>query len=385
MFKNFPLIVKNCWRNRRRTTLTILSIGASLCLLGILMAVYQAFYLSDGAPEQALRLVTRNKVGLAATMPQAYEPKIKALPGVHEVMVANWYGGTYIDDKPEHQFARFATEADKLFTIRPEMKLSDEEKAAFLHDRRGCIIGKELADKLKLKDGDRMTLIGDIYPGNLDFTVRGVYDAPIDNGVFYFDKAYIEEGLPDRRKGNVGIFYVLANTADDVPRIEKAVDAMFANSPQETKTETESAFALSFAALLGNVKGFLMVVSAAVTFTILLVSANTIAMSVRERIREIGVLKVLGFTNAMVLGIILGEAILISAAGGVIGVFLADLLAAGLRHGPDYMEQLHTLHITTPVAFLCVAVAAFIGLVSAYIPAFQASRIPILSALRNTD
>ena len=206
MFKNFPLIVKNCWRNRRRTTLTILSIGASLCLLGILMAVYQAFYLSDGAPEQALRLVTRNKVGLAATMPQAYEPKIKALPGVHEVMVANWYGGTYIDDKPEHQFARFATEADKLFTIRPEMKLSDEEKAAFLHDRRGCIIGKELADKLKLKDGDRMTLIGDIYPGNLDFTVRGVYDAPIDNGVFYFDKAYIEEGLPDRRKGNVGIF-----------------------------------------------------------------------------------------------------------------------------------------------------------------------------------
>lgn len=385
MFNNFPLIVKNCWRNRRRTTLTILSIAASLCLLGILMAVYQAFYLSDGAPEQALRLITRNKVGLAAVMPQAYQQKIKAVPGVHEVMIANWYGGTYIDSKPEHQFARFAIEGDKLFTIRPEMKISDEEKTAFLHDRRGCVIGKELAEKLALKDGDRMTLVGDIYPGNLELTVRGIYNAPIDNDVLYFDKAYIEEGLPDRRKGNVGIFYVLANTADDVPHIEKAVDDMFANSPQETKTETESAFALSFVAFLGNVKGFLMIVSGAVTFTILLVSANTIAMSVRERIREIGVLKVLGFTNSMVLGIILGEAIIISAAGGLIGVLLANFLAAGLRHGPDYMEQLHTLQISPAVAFLCVAVAAFIGLVSAYIPAFQASRIPILSALRNTD
>jgi putative ABC transport system permease protein len=385
VFNNFPLIVKNCWRNRRRTTLTILSIAASLCLLGILMAVYQAFYLSDGAPEQALRLITRNKVGLAAVMPQAYQQKIKAVPGVHEVMIANWYGGTYIDSKPEHQFARFAIEGDKLFTIRPEMKISDEEKTAFLHDRRGCVIGKELAEKLALKDGDRMTLVGDIYPGNLELTVRGIYNAPIDNDVLYFDKAYIEEGLPDRRKGNVGIFYVLANTADDVPHIEKAVDDMFANSPQETKTETESAFALSFVAFLGNVKGFLMIVSGAVTFTILLVSANTIAMSVRERIREIGVLKVLGFTNSMVLGIILGEAIIISAAGGLIGVLLANFLAAGLRHGPDYMEQLHTLQISPAVAFLCVAVAAFIGLVSAYIPAFQASRIPILSALRNTD
>lgn len=385
MFKNLPLILKNCWRNRRRTTLTILSIAASLCLLGVLMAVYQAFYLSEGAPEQALRLITRNKVGLAATMPQAYQQKIKMLPGVHEVMIANWYGGTYIDTKPEHQFARFAIEADKLFTIRPEMKITDDQKAAFLHDRRACIIGKELADKLKLKVGDRMTLVGDIYPGDLELTVRGVYDAPIDNDVLYFDKAYIEEGMSERRKGNVGIFYVLANTADDVPRIEKAVDAMFTNSPQETKTETESAFALSFVAFLGNVKGFLMVVSAAVTFTILLVSANTIAMSVRERIREIGVLKVLGFTNGMVLGIILGEAVVISAAGGVIGVLLANVLAAGLRNGPDYMEQLHTLQIRPEVAIACVVVAAFIGFISAYIPAFQASRIPILSALRNTD
>jgi putative ABC transport system permease protein len=349
------------------------------------MAIYQSFYLSEGAPEQALRLVARNKVSLAVTLPQFYGQKIKAIPGVHEVMIANWFGGTYIDSKPEHQFARFATEADKLFVIRPEMKISDDEKKAFQHDRRGCILGKELADKLHIKVGDRLTLVGDIYPGNFEFTVRGIYDAPIDNDVLYFDKAYVEEGLSERRKGNVGIFYILANTPEDVPRIEKAVDDMFANSPQQTKTETESAFALSFVSFLGNVKAFLVIVSSAVMFTILLVSANTIAMSVRERVREIGVLKVLGFTNSMVLTIILGEAVVISAVGGVFGVLLANGLAFLLRHGPDFIPQLHMLRIGAPVELLCIVTAAVIGLLSAYVPAFQASRISILAALKNTD
>lgn len=385
MLKNLPLILKNSWRNRRRTLLTIFSIAASLCLLGVLMAIFQAFYLSEGAPEQALRLVTRNKVSLAVTLPQFYRDKIKSIPGVHEVMIANWFGGTYIDDKPEHQFARFATEPDKIFIIRPEMKIGDGEKKAFQRDRRGALIGKELADKLHIKLGDRMMLVGDIYPGNFDFTVRAIYDAPIDNDVLYFDKAYVEEGLSEGRKGNVGIFYILANTPEDVPRIEKTVDDMFANSPQQTKTETESAFALSFVSFLGNVKAFLVIVSSAVMFTILLVSANTIAMSVRERVREIGVLKVLGFTNGMVLTIILGEAVVISAVGGVLGVGLANGLAFLLRHGPDFIPQLHMLRIGLPVAGLCVVVAAAIGFMSAYVPAFQASRISILDALKNTD
>jgi putative ABC transport system permease protein len=385
VLKNLPLIFKNSWRNRRRTLLTILSIAASLCLLGILMAVYQAFYLSDGAPEQALRLVTRNKVSLTVSLPQFYEQKIKALPGVHETMIANWYGGKYKDDRPENFFARFAVAADKLFIVRPELKIPEDQKQAFLHDRRGCVIGKELADKLKIKLGDRMTLMGDIYPGNLELTVRGIYDAPIDNNVMYFDKAYIEEGLPERRKGQVGIFYILANTPEDVPRLAKAVDEMFANSPVQTKTETESAFALSFVSFLGNVKAFLLIVGSAVTFTILLVSANTIAMSVRERIREVGVLKVLGFTNGMVLSIILGEAVVISAIGGLVGILLANGMTILLHNGPNFNEQIHNLSIGPAVMALCIIVASIIGLISAFVPAFQASRMPILSALRNTD
>jgi putative ABC transport system permease protein len=170
-----------------------------------------------------------------------------------------------------------------------------------------------------------------------------------------------------------------------VPRIATDVDNLFANSPQQTKTEAESAFALSFMSFLGNVKGFLLIVGSAVMFTILLVSANTIAMSVRERIREIGVLKVLGFTNGAVLGIILGEAVVISAFGGLLGAGLASVLALLVRRGPDYSAQLHTLRIGPVVALLCILVAASVGLVSAFVPAFQASRIPILNALKNTD
>ncbi len=385
MLKNLPLILKNSWRNRRRTVLTILSMGISLCLLGVLMAVYQAFYLSAGPQEQALRLITHNKVSLAVLIPQYYQQKIKAAPGVREAMIANWYGGTYIDSKPEHQFARFAVEPDKLFIIRPEMKISPEEMSAFQHDRRGCVVGKELADKLHFKIGDRITLVGDIYSGTLELTVRGIYEANVDNDVLYFNRDYIEEGLPSSRRGIVDMLYLLADTTEDVPRIATAVDNMFANSPQQTKTETESAFALSFVSFLGNVKGFLLIVGSAVMFTILLVSANTIAMSVRERIREIGVLKVLGFTNGAVLGIILGEAVVISALGGLLGAGLANVLAYMVRRGPDYSSQLHTLHIGPAVALLCVLVAALVGLISAFVPAFQASRIPILNALKNTD
>jgi putative ABC transport system permease protein len=349
------------------------------------MAVYQAFYISAGPQEQALRLITHNKISLAVLIPQYYQQKIKTVPGVREAMIANWYGGTYIDDKPEHQFARFAVEPDKLFTIRPEMKISPEEISAFQKDRRGCIVGKEIADKLHFKLGDRITLVGDIYSGTLELTVRGIYDAAVDNDVLYFNRDYIEEGLPSVRKGIVDMLYLLADNADDVPRIATDVDNLFANSPQQTKTEAESAFALSFMSFLGNVKGFLLIVGSAVMFTILLVSANTIAMSVRERIREIGVLKVLGFTNGAVLGIILGEAVVISAFGGLLGAGLAGVLALLVRRGPDYSAQLHTLRIGPVVALLCILVAASVGLVSAFVPAFQASRIPILNALKNTD
>jgi len=379
------LILKNSWRNRRRTLLTILSVGVSLCLLGILMAIYHAFYFSEPNASQALRLVTRNKVSLAFPMPQSYREKIRQIPGVQEVGISQWFGGVYIDRRPEHMFARFAVEPDKIFTIHGEMTIPEDQKKAFQQERTACIAGRPLAEKYNWHLGERITLQGDIFPVTLELTLRGVFEHADNPEVLYFSREYLEESLPLGRRGNAGTFNILARSTEDVPRIEKAVDEQFSNSPVQTKTETESAFSLSFVAFLGNIKAFLLSVCAAVTFTIVLVSANTIAMSVRERVREVGVLKTLGYTRGAILGIILGEAVTISLVGGVLGVGLATLLAGVVRHAPAFILQLRMLTIGLPVAALCLLVAALIGLVSAFVPAFQASRISIMEALRKAD
>jgi len=385
VLRHLPLILKNSWRNRRRTLLTILSVGVSLCLLGILMAIYHAFYFSEPNASQALRLVTRNKVSLAFPMPQSYREKIRQIPGVQEVGISQWFGGVYIDRRPEHMFARFAVEPDKIFTIHGEMTIPEDQKKAFQQERTACIAGRPLAEKYNWHLGERITLQGDIFPVTLELTLRGVFEHADNPEVLYFSREYLEESLPLGRRGNAGTFNILARSTEDVPRIEKAVDEQFSNSPVQTKTETESAFSLSFVAFLGNIKAFLLSVCAAVTFTIVLVSANTIAMSVRERVREVGVLKTLGYTRGAILGIILGEAVTISLVGGVLGVGLATVLAGVVRHAPAFILQLRMLTIGLPVAALCLLVAALIGLVSAFVPAFQASRISIMEALRKAD
>ncbi|PYV23591.1 MAG: hypothetical protein DMG27_15305 [Acidobacteria bacterium] len=176
--RHLPLILKNCWRNRRRTALTVLSIGVSLCLLGVLMAIYHAFYFAAPPPGTELRLVTRNRVSLARPLPQYYGQKIRAIPGVREVEIEQWFGGKYIDDRPEHMFARMAIEPDKFFIIYPEVKIRDEQKKAFQQERSACIAGKELAQKLHWNLSDRITIKGDIFPVNLEFTLRGIFESP---------------------------------------------------------------------------------------------------------------------------------------------------------------------------------------------------------------
>ena len=386
MLRHLPLILKNCWRNRRRTILTVLSISISLCLLGVMLAIYHAFYFKAPSPSQALRLVVRNRVSLTVTMPQSYREKILQVPGVVDAGISQWFGGQYIDDHPEHMFARFAVEPARELHLRGELQLPDDAKKVFLNERTACIVGRTLADKQNFKVGQKITLIGDIFPYNLELTIRGIFDSPENADVLYFNREYLEESLPVGRRGSAGMFNVLAASPDDVPRIETAVDNMFHNSPIQTKTESESAFSLSFVSMLGNVKAFLLAIVGAVTFTILLVSANTIAMSVRERVREVGILKTLGYTPGTILGIILGEALVIALLGGVLGVGLASLLTGAVRNAPGMMmPELEHLTLAPIVAAACLGISAVIGLLAAAIPAFNASRISILQALRSTD
>jgi putative ABC transport system permease protein len=342
--------------------------------------------MSDPDPGEALRLVVRNRVSLTVAIPQSYQSRILRVPGVKEAMIANWFGGTYKDPHdPANQFARFSVEPDKLFVLYHEFRIPEDQKQAFIHERTACVIGRDLANNLHLKLGDRIPVIGDIYPGNFEFNVRGIFDSPRASQIMYFNKEYIDQSLDERRRGLVGIFYILIDDPKNSTRIANAIDSEFRNADRETKTESEQAFTVGFLSLLGNVKMFLLAICAAVMFTILLVSANTMAMSVRERTREVGVLKTLGFTPGAILGMILGEACAISVAGGLIGYLISSFLMAGISNSP-FGGFLPAMRFFEPeVALTCVTIAAVIGLLSSLVPAVGASRASIVQALRSTD
>jgi putative ABC transport system permease protein len=384
VFRYLPLAFKNSIRNRRRSILTVLSIAVSLCLLGCLIAIYQALFYKDATPGQALRLVSRHRVSLAQPLPSAHENQIRRLPGVKAVSVWNWFGGTYKDSRdPNNFFARFAVEPTPFLMIRTQMEMPEDQRHAFVTDRTACVISSDLAKKLNLKIGDRVTLKGDIYPVDLQLYVRGIFTDPDALNSLFFNREYLRQLLPVGRRDFEGTFAILADSTDDVPRIAKVVDEMFDNSPYPTKTESEQQFALSFVGFLGNIKLFLLSICGAVTFTILLVSGNTMAMSVRERIKEVGVLKTLGFTNNAILGIIIGEAASIAVIGGIVGVLLASVVTIAVGNfAANFNAQLNGLSVTPLVAVICLAVALLIGIISSFIPAFNAARTNILDSLR---
>jgi putative ABC transport system permease protein len=384
MFKYFSLAYKNTFRNKRRSVLTISSIAVSLCLFGVLIAMYHALFMSQPTPGQALRLVTRHKVSLTLTIPVADEAKVRQIPGVKEISVWNWFGGTYKDARDQRNFfARLGVEPKAFLTIRTDMKMPDDQRKAFLTDRTGCIISQDLSQNLKLKLGDRIVLKGDIYPYDLDMKIVGIFDDPDATQSLFFNWEYLRDLLPVGRRSNISTMAILVDSTEDSPKVAKAIDDMFAESPFPTKTESEGQFALSFVEFLGNIKLFLLIICAAVTFTILLVSGNTMAMSVRERIKEVGVLKTLGFNNDAILGIIVGEAICIALIGGLIGLLLSAILTVGAgKVLGGFLPQLHDLSVTPFTALVALGLALIVGLVSSFIPAWNAAKTNILDSLR---
>lgn len=387
MLRVIPLILKNSFRNRRRSILTILSMGASLCLLGILFSLYTVLFLGEPTPAQALRLITRHRVSLTNFLPISYEAKIRAIPGVRDVTAWTWFGGTYKDNRdPSNFFARFAVEPEHYLNVRPDLPIPEDAKQAFLKERTGAITTNKLARKLGWKAGDRITLVGDIFPVTLELKILGLFDDPEGMDAVLFNHEYLKEAMPATSKIRdiAGTYYILGESAEVMPRISRAVDEMFDNAPQPTKTESEKQFQLSFASFLGNLKLFLAAICAAVTFTILLVSGNTMAMSVRERVKEVGILKTLGFTSGEILGIILGEATIISLFGGFVGLLLASFLVNGVRRADINFANISQMSVSPVIWGICLAVALLIGLVSAFFPAHGASRTSILDALRSS-
>src|SRR5208337_925738 len=372
-------VAKSAFRNKRRSLLTVASIAFSLLLLSIMLCVWRSFYIDKGAPDSALRIMTRHKVSLANFLPIYYRDKIRTIPGVVHVVPMTWFGGTYKDDKPENFFAQFATDPDEYFDVAADKTMPADQLAAWKRDRAGCVADADLAGKHHWKIGDHIILQGTIFPANLDLTLRRVYTIDPPTSGLFFNTKYLEESV-DWFKDTAGFYMTRVDTAEHMPQAARAIDDMFHGTPVPTKSESEQAFKLDWIATLGNVKAFILSICAAVVFTTLLVCANTMAMSIRERTREVAVLRTLGFTRGSILKLLLSESIAISLIGGFLGVVLAS--GAILFMARPGIGLPVAMHMTTSTAAVAIIVAGLVGVVSGVIPSYRASHLNIVDAMR---
>jgi putative ABC transport system permease protein len=375
-------IVRNTFRNKRRSVLTLISISFSLLLLTLMISIWRSFYVDQVAPEAARRLIIRDRVSLAFFLPAYYRDKIRSIPGVTAVAPLTWFGGRYIDDRPEHFFAQLATDPDEYLRVASDKIVPPDQLKAWQQDRAGALVDLTLAKKYGWKLGDRITLQGTIFEVNPELTIRAIYQRDPPQNALYFNAKYLEEAVP-WFKGQAGWYSTQIGSSGDVARVSGEIDNMFRNSPLQTKTESEKAFQLGFVASLGNVKAFILGICGAVVFTIMLVSANTMAMSVRSRTREVALLKTLGFTRQRVLSIFVSESVALAVAGGVLGILVAIPVIWWLTRSFIALGVPLAMKVNLQTAGLSLLVALTLGIASGYLPAFNASRMNIVDGLRH--
>jgi putative ABC transport system permease protein len=374
------LVLKNILRNKRRTVLTVSSLVVSLFLIISLATVLTE--LDRGGQEASpLRLVSRHAVSLAFVMPIAHLQRIKSVPGVKEVTPFSWFGGIYKEEK--NFFANFAVDPTKMRDVFPEFKMSEAEWQAFINERQGAIVGQKLVTLYGFAPGQRVTLKSPIYNAEVEFIIRGVYTGG-DEKTLFFHNDYINELLPAWAKDKVGTFSIMANTAEDVPRIAQTIDSIFANTDAPTKTETEKEFALSFQTMMGGVKQFLYGIMAAITFSVLLIMGNTMAMTVRERTKEVGTLKAIGFQRRTIAALFLAEALIVACIGAVIGIGGASLIFRSIDLGL-YMPFFQSFTPTKETLAAAFALSIIVGVVSVVYSAYRVSGLTIAEALRSTE
>jgi putative ABC transport system permease protein len=381
--KFFSLIWSNLKRKKLRTSLTLLSIFVAFVLFGLLCTIKEAF--TGGiAYAGADRLVVRHKVSLIMTLPVTYRARMERIPGVASAVHFTWFNGIY-QNEPKNFFGSFPTDPEPFLAMFPEYRLPEEQKQAWMKTRTGAIVGRSLVDRFKWKIGDRVPLTSPIWPrkgdGAWEFEIVGIYEGArkgTDTSGFYFRYDYFDEGRA-RGEGLVGWYGVRVNDPDHAAEVAKAIDTEFANSPHETKAEPEGAFMQGFAQQIGDIGTILIAILSAVFFTILLVSGNTMAQAVRERTEELGVLKAMGFTNELVLALVLFESCLIAAVGGLAGLGVAWLLTAG---GSPVPAMLPVFYLPPRYLIMGVALVLALGVVAGILPALQAMRLQIAMALR---
>lgn len=381
--KYLHIVLRNLLRNKRRTFLTMSSIAVSLFLVATLLTILSELQNPPETPDSAMRLITRHKISLFNALPKAHMEQIEEVEGVEAVSGSMWFGGIYKD--PSNFFANFSVDAEEFFEVYPDVKISDEEKKAFIEDRTGAIVGDNLAERFGWNVGDTVFLESSTWPVEVELTLRGIYEEGPDLGTtLYFHWDYWNEIMKEAMGewDYSGTFAIRVNSADEISDVASRVDALFRNSSVPTKTETEKAFLLGFVAMLGDVQFFITSIVTVVIFTILLVAANTMAMSIRERVREIGVLKALGFRSLQVLGMLIGESLLLSLGGALLGACGARLIYSALPMAQATGGFIQRFYVTPGTLLLCALIGLGVGLLSAGIPSWNASRRPVVDALR---
>lgn len=382
--KVLKLIFKNALRHKLRTLLTIIGITIAVIAFGLLRTVVTIWDSSVDAT-QADRLITRQAISFIFPLPYAYYEKIKNVSGVKEVTFANWFQGVYKDK--DNFFARLAVNQETFFDVYNEFLITDEELSAFKKQRNSCVIGEAIAKQYNLKIGDLMVLDGDIYPGRWEFVVRGIYkpkNKNTDATQMLFHWSYVNERMREEdpiRAGDVGWFIVKISDPSRSAEISEQIDALFKNSPAETKTETEKAFAQGFVSASGAIITAMNFLSFVIIGVIMLVLANTMIMSARERTKEYAVLKTLGFSSKHLTGLIMGESIMISSIGGGLGIILTYPIVAAFEEAMPkgffpffFVEPITTIYAITAVLL--------IGLLASIFPLQRALRTSIIEGFR---
>jgi putative ABC transport system permease protein len=371
------LVIANLLRNKLRTILTVLSVLVAFFLFGTLRTVITTL---DAAMEvgSEARLVASNASGITFVLPQSYAQRLETFEGVRSVSWANWFGGYYQD--PQDFFAQFAIDPETYLAMYPEVVVPDDQKQAFLAERTAALVGQGLMEKYGWRVGQTVTLKGTIFTGDWDFVVRAVYtpeNPSFSDEAMYFHYDYLYEGT--NRGISPGWFILQLEDPESAAVISERIDMAFENSTAPTKTETEKAFQTGFVTMWGNV-GFLMrAIGTAVFFAILLIAANTMMMSARERVGEVAVLKTLGFQNGTLLALVLAESVTIALVGGTIGLGITTSLFTGSTPLDSFLPGFRVTSSTLMFGFLA---ALGLGVVSGAVPAFQAARLSVVQALR---
>ena len=378
------LIFRNIFRHKLRTGLTVLGIVVAILSFGLLSTVVDAWYAGANASSDA-RLITRNAISLIFPLPINYREKIRQIEGVKTVSFGNWFGGVY--QEPKNFFPKFAVDPATYFQLYPEFIIAEPEKAAFARDRKGAIVGRKLAERYGFKIGDSIPIIGDIYPGNWQFVVRGIYDgrdAKIDTSQLFFQWDYLNETVKikfPRRANQTGIYFIEVKDPSMAATVSRDVDKVFKNSLAETLTETEKAFQLGFIAQTEAIVIAIRIVSYVVIVIILAVMANTMAMTARERLSEYATLKVLGFGPGFLAALIFGESLMICAIGAALGILFTFPVAAWF--GAQVGTLFPVFEISRETLLLQIACAIVVGVIAALVPSHRATSVKIVDGLRS--